>query len=85
VIFPLGIKSLISCLPEGLEDGSNELSPVARYALADEYRCLLEVRQAMSTFQDRIEQLAGQRLVGDAAAPARHRWQDTTQGYNQEW
>ena len=35
MIFPSGIKSLISHLPDALEDGSNELSPVARYALAD--------------------------------------------------
>jgi len=60
VIFPTGIKSLISHLPEALEDGSNELSPVARYALADQHRCLIEVRQAMKAFLLQIEQLAGQ-------------------------
>ena len=60
VIFPTGIKSLISHLPEALEDGSNELSPVARYALADQHCCLIEVRQAMKTFLQQIEQLAGQ-------------------------
>jgi transposase len=60
VIFPAGIKSLIKRLPEALEDGSNELSPVARYALADQHRCLIEVRQAMKAFLLQIEQLAGQ-------------------------
>ena len=59
VIFPAGIKSLISQLPEALEDGSNELSPVARYALADQHRCLIDVRQAIANFQQQIEQLAG--------------------------
>jgi len=47
VIFPSGIKSLISYLPEALEDGSNQLSPVARHALADQFQCLRETRQAM--------------------------------------
>ncbi|MFT5140500.1 MAG: transposase [Rhodothermales bacterium] len=60
VIFPTGIRSLITCLPEALEDGSNELSPVARHALADQYQCLIEVRQTMKTFQGQIEQLAAQ-------------------------
>lgn len=59
VLFPAGIRSLISQLPEALEDGSNELSPVARYALADQHRCLINVREAMVTFQYQIEQLAG--------------------------
>jgi transposase len=59
VLFPTGIKSLISHLPETLEDGSNELSPVARYALADQHRCLIDVRQAIANFQHQIEQLAG--------------------------
>jgi len=60
VIFPAGIHSLIARLPEVLEDGSNELSPVARYALADQHRCLLDVRAAMVTFMHQIEQLAAQ-------------------------
>ncbi len=60
VLFPPGIRALIKRLPEALEDGSNELSPVARYALADQHRCLLEVRQAMATFLQQIEQLAAQ-------------------------
>jgi transposase len=60
VIFPAGIKSLISRLPEALEDGSNELSPVARYALADQHRCLIEVRQVMKSFLHQIQQLAAQ-------------------------
>jgi transposase len=60
VIFPAGIKSLISHLPEALEDGSNELSPVARYALADQHQCLIEVRAAMVTFHQQIVQLAQQ-------------------------
>ena len=58
VIFPAGIKALISRLPEALEDGSNELSPVARYALADQHRHLIEVRKAMLTFYQQIVQLA---------------------------
>ena len=33
---------------------------MARYALADQPRCLIEVRQAMKTFLLQIEQLAGQ-------------------------
>jgi transposase len=60
VIFPTGIKPLISHLPEVLEDGSNELSPVARHALADQYQCLLDTRQAMGAFLLQIEQLAAQ-------------------------
>ena len=60
VIFPAGIKSLISQLPEALEDGSNELSPVARYALADQHRYLIDVRQAILTFHQQIVQLAKQ-------------------------
>lgn len=60
VIFPAGIKSLISHLPEVLEDGSNELSPVARYALADQYQCLIDVREAIVTFHQQIVQLAQQ-------------------------
>jgi len=58
VIFPAGIKSLIKRLPEALEDGSNELSPVARYALADQHQCLIDVRKAMVTFHQQIVQLA---------------------------
>jgi len=58
VIFPAGIKSLIKRLPEVLEDGSNELSPVARYALADQHQCLIDVRKAMLTFHQQIVQLA---------------------------
>lgn len=60
VIFPKGINTLISHLPEALEDGSNELSPVARYALADQHRYLIDVREAIETFQHQIEQLAAQ-------------------------
>jgi len=60
VILPAGIHSLIRHLPEVLEDGSNELSAVARYALADQHRCLLEVRAAMTDFLHQIEQLATQ-------------------------
>lgn len=60
VIFPSGIKSLILRLPEILEDGSNELSPVARHALADQYQCLRDTRQAMCAFLQQIEQLAAQ-------------------------
>lgn len=60
VLFPAGIKSLMARVPEVLEDGGNELSPVARYALADQYRCLLDVRAAMRNFLDQIEQLAAQ-------------------------
>jgi transposase len=58
VIFPAGIQSLIKRLPEALEDGSNELSPVARYALADQHQCLIDVRKAMVTFHQQIVQLA---------------------------
>jgi transposase len=60
VILPAGIRSLISHLPEVLEDADNPLSPVARYALADQHRCLIEVRQAMADFLRQIEQLATQ-------------------------
>ena len=60
VIFPAGIHTLIRCLPEVLEDGSNELSPVARHALADQHQCLMGVRQTMQAFQCQIEQLAAQ-------------------------
>ena len=60
VIFPAGIKPLISQLPKTLEDGSNGLSPIARHALADQYQYLLDTRQAMCTFLHQIEQLAAQ-------------------------
>jgi len=60
VLFPPGISALIKRLPEALEDGSNELSPVARYALADQHRCLIDVRAAMKMFLQQIEQLATQ-------------------------
>lgn len=60
VIFPAGIRSLIARLSEALEDGSNELSPVARYALADQHQCLISVRDYMRTLQQQIEQLATQ-------------------------
>lgn len=60
VIFPAGIHALIKRLPEALEDGSNELSAVARYALFDQHQCLRDVRQAIAGFQTHIEQLAMQ-------------------------
>jgi transposase len=60
VIFPAGIQSLITRLPAVLEDGSNELSAVARYALADQHQYLREVRQAIAAFHSQIEQLAAQ-------------------------
>jgi len=60
VIFPAGIRSLIARLPEALEDGGNDLSPVARYALANQHQCLREVRQTMRNLQQQIEQLAAQ-------------------------
>jgi transposase len=60
VIFPRGIKSLISQIPSVLEDGDNELSAVARHALHDQYQCLRQTRQAMRTFLHQIEQLAAQ-------------------------
>jgi transposase len=60
VLFPVGIRALMTHLPAALEDGSNELSAVARYALADQYQYLREVRQAIAAFQGQIEQLAAQ-------------------------
>lgn len=60
VIFPAGIHALIKHLPDVLEDGSNELSAVARYALFDQHQCLRDVRQAIAGFQTQIEQLAMQ-------------------------
>jgi transposase len=63
VTFPLGIKTLIARLPEALEDGANDLSPVARYALADQYQRLREVRRTIGDLKQQIEQLA-------AACPA---------------
>jgi transposase len=60
VLLPNGIHALIEQLPEVLEEGDNLLSPVARYALADQHRCLIEVRQAMADFLHQIEQLAAQ-------------------------
>jgi transposase len=60
VLFPHGIRSLMTYLPAALEDGSNALSAVARYALADQYQCLREVRQVMRSLQQQIEQLAAQ-------------------------
>lgn len=58
VVFPTGIRTLLAQLPQALEDGANELSPIARQALAEQYRCLLEVRQSMHALQRQIEQLA---------------------------
>ena len=57
VIFPKGIKTLIAHLPEALEDGSNDLSPVARYSLSDQYQHLREVRQTTKELRQQIEQL----------------------------
>lgn len=58
VVFPNGIRALLAQLPQALEDGANELSPIARQALADQHRCLLEERERMHTLQHRIEALA---------------------------
>lgn len=60
VLFPIGIGALLGQLPEALEDGSNELSAVARNALAEQYHCLREARQAMLALQHQIEALAAQ-------------------------
>lgn len=60
VVFPSGIKSLLAQLPDVLEDGDNDLSPVARHALADQYHCLLDTRQAMGACLQQLEQLAAQ-------------------------
>ncbi len=58
VIFAAGIRALISQLPDVLEDASNELSPVARAALAEQLCCLRDAREAIKTFQGQIQQLA---------------------------
>ncbi len=42
-----------------IEIHTNELSPVARYALADQLRCSIEVRQSMKIFLLQFEQLPG--------------------------
>jgi len=57
VIFPLGIHRLIAQLPAALEDGSNDLSPVARSALAEQLQQLQAVRQRIKALQQQIEQL----------------------------
>ena len=58
VTFPAGIRKLIANLPDALEDGSNDLSPVARYALAEQHQQLQETRQRVKALQQQIEQLA---------------------------
>ncbi len=60
VLFPSGIKALISHLPEALEDGNHSLSPVARFALAEHLQQLIQTRQCIKQWQQRIEQLASQ-------------------------
>lgn len=57
VVFPTGVRTLIARLPEVLEDGGNELSPVARHALADQHRHLCTVRVTIKQLQQQIEQL----------------------------
>ena len=58
VIFPTGIQTLMRHLPDALEDAGNELSPVARAALAEQLCCLREVRESIKTLQQQIQQLA---------------------------
>lgn len=58
LIFAAGIRPLIRQLPDALEDASNELSPVARAALAEQLCCLGDAREAIKTFQGQIQQLA---------------------------
>jgi transposase len=58
VVFPTGIRTLIARLPEALEDGSNDLSPVARYALSQQHHSLCSVRDRALALQREIEQLA---------------------------
>lgn len=58
VIFPLGIHVLMRQLPDALEDAGNELSPVARAALAEQLCCLRELRKAIQSMQQQIQQLA---------------------------
>lgn len=57
VLFAKGLNSLMKQLPEALEDGSNELSAVARYALAEQLQCLRETRASMCNLYRQIEQL----------------------------
>lgn len=60
VVFPAGIKTLIADLPDALEDGSNALSPVARFALAEHLQQLVHTRKCIKQWQQRIEQLANE-------------------------
>lgn len=60
VIFPVGIKSLIKQLPDALEDGSNALSPLARYAIYDQFQRLLATRESVTQWHQRIVQLSSE-------------------------
>jgi len=60
VIFPVGIKTLIKQCPSVLEDASNQLSAVARFALHDQYQTLIKTRKSIVEWQHRIEHLAGE-------------------------
>jgi transposase len=58
VIFPVGLSALMARIPDVLEDGSNELSPIARQLLADHYHRLRHGRQLIKDLQQQITQLA---------------------------
>jgi transposase len=60
LIFPKGIRSLMTQLPQALEDGSNTLSMVARGALYDHYLQLHASREAAAKWKREIIQLANQ-------------------------
>lgn len=60
VIFPVGIRSLIKQLPDILEDASHHLSPVARYAIYDQWQRLLATRASVSQWHQRIVELSSQ-------------------------
>jgi len=60
VLFPMGIQSLIKSIPDALEDASNSLSPVARYAIHDQWQQLVATRQSVTQWHQRIVELSNQ-------------------------
>ncbi len=58
VSFPKGVTVLLRRVPDALEDGSNELSPVARATLWDLLEALKEARAQSARLENQIAQLA---------------------------
>lgn len=60
VEFKAGIHALVKQLPEVLEDGGNDLTPVVRQLIAEQLELLNQYRQRSEMLRTRIVELAGQ-------------------------